>query len=149
MTKWHLKVTDLFEQIYVDLLESVEKLSLERPDSYKSHFRTRLLAGIYYAITIDVPADPMAQKFYLGNTLPQKYTNWRRVKKKLLPRYRLFFQYSSANSKIIYGWVNNEHTLRSSNSRTDVYKTFRKMLDNGEILNDFDALDRDAKSFEG
>ncbi len=60
--------------------------------------------------------------------------NWRRVKKGLPQRYRLFFMFASNPlAVVIYAWLNDEDTLRKEGSRTDVYEVFKRMLERGDV----------------
>ncbi|HET7159325.1 MAG TPA: type II toxin-antitoxin system YhaV family toxin, partial [Burkholderiales bacterium] len=69
------------------------------------------------------------------------YTNWRRVKKGLPERYRLFFRFASRPVKlIVYVWFNDEDTLRKAGSRTDVYEVFKRMLMRGKVPESIPAL---------
>ena len=88
-----------------------------------------------------VPANPDAPEFRLGKTLGPENTHWRRVKKGMPDRYRLFFRFASSPVKVIvYVWFNDEDTLRKAGSKTDVYQTFRRMLSRGVIPRDIDEL---------
>ena len=112
----------------------------------KAHPRTRLLASVYKAITERVPASPDHADFRLGKTLGRDYGNWRRVKKGLPERYRLFFRFASKPVKlIVYVWFNDEDTLRKAGSKTDVYETFRRMLARGEVPDSIDHLLRESR----
>jgi toxin YhaV len=93
------------------------RTAIERHTLYVAVFserstKTRLLASIYQAITQTVPANPQHADF----------------------RFRLFFRFASAPVKlIVYVWFNDEYTLRKAGSKTDVYETFRRMLQRGEV----------------
>lgn len=132
--------------VALDALEAeVTTLAAEHPASYKTHPRTRLLASVYKAITERVPASPDHPDFRLGKSLGRDYGNWRRVKKGLPERYRLFFRFTSKPVKlIVYVWFNDEDTLRKAGSRTDVYETFRRMLARGEVPDSIDHLLRES-----
>ena len=64
-----------------------------------------------------------------GNTLGATYRHWRRAKAG--KRFRLFFRYDSKAKIIVFAWVNDERTLRSSGSKSDPYAVFEKMLARG------------------
>ena len=103
--------------------------------------KTHLLASIYHAITQLVPSNPDAPEFRLGKALGNDHTHWRRVKKGMPDRYRLFFRFSSAPVKVIvYVWFNDEYTLRKAGSKTDVYAAFKRMLARGVVPSDIGAL---------
>jgi hypothetical protein len=102
----------------------------------------RLLSGATITIsgrgctraTQMVPANPDHPDFRLGKTLGAQYTNWRRVKKGMPDRYRLFFRFASKPIKlIVYVWFNDDDTLRKAGSKTDVYEVFKRMLSRGQV----------------
>ena len=130
----------------LDELEAVvSKLAADDPAGYKTHPKTKLLASVYRAITELVPANPDAPDFRLGKTLGADNTNWRRVKKGLPDRYRLFFRFALSPVKVIvHVWFNDEDTLRKAGSKTDVYETFKRMLARGAVPGRIDDLLREA-----
>ena len=87
-----------------------------------------------------VPADPNHADFRLGKTLGDQYTAFRRVKKGMPDRYRLFFRFASETASIIYIWLNNENTLRKEGSKTDVYVVFKKLLERGTVPIDISEM---------
>jgi len=112
----------------------VTQLAREKPQTYKTHPKTKLLASVYKAITDTVPSNPDAPEFRLGKTLGTQNTHWRRVKKGLPERYRLFFRFASSPTKVIvYVWFNDEDSLRKAGAKTDVYETFQSMLARGVV----------------
>ena len=131
---WTLYYYRVFKAALDELEATVTKLARDDPKGYKAHPKTRLLASVYRAITELVPSDPDAADFRLGKTLGPGNTNWRRVKKGMPDRYRLFFRFASSPVKlIVYVWFNDEDTLRKAGSKTDVYETFKRMLGRGEV----------------
>ncbi len=130
----------------LDELEAVvSKLAANDPAGYKTHPKTKLLASVYRAITVLVPANPDAPDFRLGKILGSDNTNWRRVKKGMPDRYRLFSRFASSPvNVIVYVWFNDEDTLRKSGSKTDVYDAFKRMLARGEVPGGIDDLLREA-----
>ena len=77
----------------------------------------------------------------LGKTLGKEYANWRRVKKGMPDRYRLFFRFASNPVQlIVYVWFNDEDTLRKAGAKTDVYETFKRMLMRGEVPSSINVL---------
>lgn len=98
-------------------------------------------------MTQTVPANPDHPDFRVGKTLGPGYANWRRVKKGMPGRYRLFFRFASRPVKaIVYVWFNDEHTLRKAGSKTDVYEAFRRMLARGEVPDGVDALLKESRN---
>ena len=131
---WTLYYYRVFKAALDELEATVTKLARDNPKGYKVHPKTKLLASVYRAITELVPADPDAADFRLGKTLGPGNTNWRRIKKGMPDRYRLFFRFASSPVKlIVYVWFNDEDTLRKAGSKTDVYETFKRMLSRGDV----------------
>lgn len=143
---WRLYYYRTFETALDELEAVVTKLAADDPAGYKTHPKAKLLASVYRAITQLVPADPDAPQFRLGKTLGPANTHWRRVKKGMPDRYRLFFRFASSPVKVIvYVWFNDEDTLRKAGSKSDVYETFRRMLARGEVPGDIEDLLRQAR----
>ena len=131
---WQLFYFRVFKAALDELESQVAELAARDPKGYKKHPKTRLLASVYKAILRTVPANPDHADFRLGKALGAAYGNWRRVKKGMPDRYRLFFRFASTRVKlIVYVWFNDEDTLRKAGSRTDVYEAFRRMLSRGEV----------------
>ena len=138
---WSLYYYSTFKAALDELEAVVTKLAADDPAGYKTHPKTKLLASVYRAITQLVPANPDAPDFRLGKTLGSENTHWRRVKKGMPDRYRLFFRFASNPVKVIvYVWFNDEDTLRKSGSKTDVYETFKRMLARGAVPKDIGEL---------
>lgn len=138
---WQLYYFRAFAAALGELESQVAALAASDPLGYIAHPRTRLLASVYNAITERVPANPDHPGFRLGKTLGKDYGNWRRVKKGLPERYRLFFRFASKPVKlIVYVWFNDEDTLRKAGSKSDVYETFRRMLERGDVPQGIDHL---------
>lgn len=138
---WRLFYFRAFKAALDELETQVADLAVRDPKGYKGHPKTRLLASLYKAILQTVPANPDHPDFRLGKTLGAAYANWRRVKKGMPDRYRLFFRFASSPVKlIVYVWFNDEHTLRKAGSRTDVYAAFRRMLMRGKVPESISAL---------
>ena len=142
---WSLYYYRTFKAVLDELEAVVSKLAADDPASYETHPKTKLLASVYRAITQLVPGNPDAPDFRLGKTLGADNTNWRRVKKGMPDRYRLFFRFASSPVKVIvYVWFNDEDTLRKAGSKTDVYEAFKRMLARGEVPGGIDDLLREA-----
>lgn len=138
---WQLFYLKPFKTALDELEQTVETLAKRDPTGYKSHPKTPLLASVYKVITHTVPANPDHADLRLGETLGAEYGNWRRVKKGMLDRYRLFLRFASNPVKlIVYVWFNDEYTLRKAGSKTDVYEAFRRMLVRGEVPTSIRAL---------
>lgn len=142
---WRLYYYRLFKAVLDELEAVVNRLAADDPEGYRAHPKTKLLASVYRAVTQLVPANPDAPGFRLGKTLGPEHTHWRRVKKGMPDRYRLFFRFASSPVKVIvYVWFNDENTLRKAGSKTDVYEAFKRMLSRGLVPGDIHALLREA-----
>ena len=142
---WKLHYFRPFAAALDELEAQVTELARRDPAGYKSHPKTRLLASLHKAITQAVPAGPDHPAFRLGKALGSEYANWRRVRKGMPDRYRLFFRFASRPAKIVvYVWFNDEDTLRKAGSKTDVYQAFRRMLARGEVPDRIEALLKDS-----
>jgi toxin YhaV len=131
---WGLYYSRIFKAALDELEAVVAQLAQDDPRGYKTHPKTKLLASVYKAITQVVPDNPDGHECRLGKTLGVDNTNWRRVKKCMPDPYRLFFRFASSPvNVIVYVWVNDENTLREAGSKTDVYKTFKRMLARGVV----------------
>jgi toxin YhaV len=131
---WSLYYHRVFKAALDELEAVVTKLAAADPAGYRAHPKTKLLASVYNAITKLVPANPDAPDFRLGKTLVAQNTHWRRVKKGMPDRYRLFFRFASNPVKVIvYVWFDDEDTLRKAGAKTDVYETFKRMLARGWV----------------
>ena len=143
---WRLYYCRVFKAALDELERVVSKLAANDPEGYRTHPETKLLASVYRAITQLVTANPDAPEFRLGKSLGTGNTHWRRVKKSMPDRYRLFFRSASDPVKVIvYVWFNDENSLRKAGSKTDVYEAFKRLLARGVVPNDIDALLREAR----
>lgn len=142
---WRLYRHRLFAERINKLEQAVAALSASDPAGYKQHPKTKLLASVFKAINETVPANPADPVFRLGHTLGEGYAHWRRVKKGMPQRYRLFFRFvSSPLPLIVFVWLNDEDTLRKEGARTDVYLRFRAMLERGEVPATIEDLIRES-----
>lgn len=141
---WQIFKLRAFQAALNELEGFVAQLAQRDPSTYKTHPKTKLLASIFKAISQTVPANPAAPEFRLGKTLgtaASTNAHWRRVKKGLPSRYRMFFRCASSPVKpIVYVWFNDEDTLRKAGSKTDVYETFGRMLAKGIVPQSIDEL---------
>jgi len=138
---WRLYYHRIFKAALDELEAVVTQLAAAVPAGYKSHPKTKLLASVYRAIMQLVPANPDAPDFRLGKTLGSGNTHWRRVKKGMPDRYRLFFRFASNPVKVIvYVWFNDEDTLRKAGAKTDVYQTFQRTLASGRVPSSIEEL---------
>lgn len=143
---WQLYYYRTFAAALDELETEVAALAASDPRGYKAHPRTRLLASVCKAITEHVPANRDDPDVRLGKTLGSAYGNWWRVKKGLPDRDRLLFCFASKPIELIaYVRLNGEDTLRKAGSKTDVYKTFRRMLARGQVPDSINHLLRESR----
>ena len=100
---------------------------------------TKLLAHLWSLIAEEIPQDPGSGRYRQGRTLGKEHKHWYRGKTGN-GRYRLFFRYASDSKTIVYGWVNDEQTLRTYGSSTDAYSVCRQRLAQGKPPDDWDTL---------
>nr|WP_288357292.1 type II toxin-antitoxin system YhaV family toxin [uncultured Pseudomonas sp.] len=137
---WAIYSHSLFVQRLDDLVTEVERLAASDPDDYHHHPIAKLLEAVDHQITHCVPSDP-THKDFLVSTLGKDMGHWRRVKKALPQRYRLFFQFrSSAPKTIIYAWLNDQSSLRRKGDRADVYEVFKRMVKGSRMPNSYEDL---------
>jgi toxin YhaV len=126
------------------LIRTVEALEKRQPEGYRNHPKAKLLKRVMDLILVEIPRDPNAAEFQLGNTLGPAYRHWRRAK--FLGRFRLFFRFSTAHRAIVYAWVNDETTLRKAGARSDPYAVFTRRLREGNPPDSWDTLLREAEA---
>ena len=139
---WTILVHPLFLDQLESLTEEVEQLKLKKPESYGKKKATKLLANINKLAFQVIPQDPTLSDYRQGDTLGKNYKHWFRGK--FNQQYRLFFRFDSQSKIIIYAWVNDGDTLRAYGSKTDAYKVFANMLDDGDPPDDWDQLLKEA-----
>jgi toxin YhaV len=140
---WQLYAHPAFGDAFAELSDAVQKLKQEQPGTFSAHPKAKLLKRILDLILDEIPRDPNAAEFQLGNTLGPGHRHWRRAK--FLGRFRLFFRFSSVHKAIVYAWVNDETTLRKAGSQTDPYAIFNKRLREGNPPDDWDDLFHEAE----
>ena len=147
---WRLYAFEPFAERLAALKDEVARQRAKDPDGYRHHPASVLLASVYNAITEAVPANPDHSDFRVGHALGAGYARWRRVKRGLPARYRLFYRFSTKPVRIIvYAWLNDEASLRKAGAKTDVYAVFRKMLARGEVPSDIAELKARSVDFGG
>jgi toxin YhaV len=135
---WKLFYYSAFQVSLDSLIKEVQRLKEEQTDTFQHHPKTKLLKRILELVEKEIPTNPGAKEYALGNTLGNSYRHWRRAK--FLGRFRLFFRYSSDEKIIIYTWVSDRNTLRKAGSKTDPYAVFRKLLMAGDPPDNWKTL---------
>ena len=135
---WTLFAHPLFLDQVAELVDKVTALRAADPAGYRSKNATKRLAAINKLIFAEIPSDPADPKFRQGNTLGDEHRHWFRAK--FFQQYRLFFRFHAESRIIIFAWVNDDSTLRACDSRTDAYRVFKGMLEDGNPPGDWKAL---------
>jgi toxin YhaV len=135
--------TLLFHECLSGQLQTLEtavaRARTQDPEGFESNANFKLFNALSHLILETVPSDPNREEYRQGNTMGAAFRHWRRAK--IGRRFRLFFRFDSKAKIIIYAWVNDEHPLRSSGSRSDPYAVFqRRMLARGCPPDDWAAL---------
>ena len=141
---WHLLWHQCLNEQMQRLQTAAERVKVQDPAGYESNANVRLFNALSRLMLETVPSDPHRAEYRLGNTMGAAFRHWRRAK--IGRRFRLFFRFDSATKIIIFAWVNDDHTLRSSGSKNDPYVVFQKMLERGHPPNDWAALLAAARS---
>lgn len=126
------------------MIKQVEALRQKDPVGYLRKNTCRRLAAIAKLAFEVIPQDPGRIEYRQGNTLGEAHKHWFRAK--FFQQYRLFFRYHAESKIIVYAWVNDEDTKRTSESSEDAYRVFHKMLGNGHPPDDWQTLLNEAKA---
>ena len=135
---WLLLAHPHFEDQWAKLSNEVRRLAAKDPVGYRSHQKTKKLATREKLMFEVIPQDPGNRLWLQGSSLGEENRAWKRAK--FGQQYRLFFRFDSAAKIIIYGWINDEKTLRARQSKTDAYLIFQKMLESGNPPTSWDEL---------
>ena len=135
---WLILAHPLFLDALEHLTDEVEQLRARDPLGYVQKRATKRLAAIRKLAFEAIPMDPANRAFRQGSTLGAEHSHWCRAK--FFQQYRLFFRYHSVAKIIVLAWVNDDSTLRAYESDSDAYRTFRKMLDEGNPPTTWDEL---------
>lgn len=139
---WWLLSWPAFQEQFDRLIGEVERLRDRDAEGYRQHPKAKLLATTLRIITLDVPREPGHSDFRQGGKLGSEYTGWFRAK--FHRRFRIFYRYDSRRKAIIYGWMNDESSMRKEGDRNDPYSIFRRMLERGKPPTSFDDLLRES-----
>lgn len=136
---WMIFTHPLLMDQWEKLLNQVEKLRQQNPADWASSPQAKLAEALRSLVLKIIPEDPSRAEYRQGNTLGEDRKHWFRAKFGN-GRFRLFFRYHSKEKIIVFAWVNDEKSLRTYGSKTDAYAVFRKMLNNGNPPDDWNAL---------
>ena len=135
---WRLLFYTEFSRQRGRLKEAAERARRRNPQGFQANANVKLLRAVDRAVSEVIPQDPSRAEYRQGNTLGRDHRYWRRAK--IGRRFRLFFRYDAKARVIVYAWMNDEGTLRSSGSRTDPYAVFARMLAQGNPPDDWASL---------
>ena len=132
----------LFHECIVAQLQKLhaaaERARRNDPKGFEGNANVKLFRTLSQLILETVPGNPGRDEYRQGNTLGPAHRHWRRAKTGR--RFRLFFRYDSRSKTIVFAWVNDEQTLRSTGSKSDPYAVFAKMLEKGNPPDDWEQL---------
>ena len=114
------------------------------PAGFESNANVKLFNALSKLMLDTVPGDPNREEYRQGNTMGAAFRHWRRAK--IGRRFRLFFRFDSKAKIIIFAWVNDENTLRSSVSKRDPYAVFQRMLERGNPPDEWATLASASKT---
>lgn len=135
---WNLLFHECLSEQLQRLYAAVERAQAQDPAGFESNANVKLFNALSKLMFETVPSDPNREEYRQGNTMGATFRHWRRAK--VGRRFRLFFRFDSKTKIIIFAWVNDEKTLRSSGSKSDPYAVFQKMLERGHPPDDWTAL---------
>ena len=134
--------TLLFHACLIEQLQKLDaavvRAKAQDPNGFESNANVKLFAALSKLIFEVVPSDPHREEYRQGNRMGTAFRHWRRAK--MDRRFRLFFRFDSKTRIIIFAWVNDENTLRSSGGKSDPYVVFQRMLERGHPPDDWTAL---------
>lgn len=140
---WNLLFHECLSEQLQKLHVAAERAQQQDPQGCHLNANVRLFAALSKLIFDSVPSDPNREEYRQGNTMGAEFRHWRRAK--IGRRFRLFFRFDSKTRIIIFAWVNDENTLRSSGSKNDPYAVFQRMLQRGHPPDDWAALMAESK----
>jgi toxin YhaV len=135
---WTILAHPLFLGAIEGLIQAVEAEREVQPDAPLSG-NAKLLAHLIDLAFEKIPRDPGNPAYRHGGTLGENRKHWFRAKTGN-GRYRLFYRFQTSARIIVYAWVNDENSLRTYGSRSDAYRVFAGMLEDGNPPDDWDAL---------
>ncbi|MEO5793842.1 MAG: type II toxin-antitoxin system YhaV family toxin [Rhodoferax sp.] len=135
---WNLLFHDCLIAQLQKLQAAAQRAQAQDPTGFTSNANFKLFLALSQLMLETVPSDPNREEYRQGNTMGPAFRHWRRAK--IGRRFRLFFRFDFKTKVIIFAWVNDENTLRSSGSKSDPYAVFQKMLQRGDPPDDWTAL---------
>ena len=134
--------TLLFHDCLIDQLRkfhhAVRRALRSDPTGFASNANLKLFHALSQLMLEVIPQDPSRNAYRQGTRQGRRHRHWRRAR--IGRRFRLFFHYDTRTKVIVYAWVNDQSTLRSSGSRTDPDTVFAGMLARGQPPDDWVSL---------
>jgi len=140
---WTIYAHPFFLDQLENLIQAVEQIKAKDPEGYKKKNATKRLYAIKKLAFENIPQNPTLDKYRQDDTLGDQYKHW--FRDKFYQQYRLFFRYHKEAQIIIYAWINDQKILRAYGSKTDAYKMFSDMLDDGNPPDDWNELMKAAQ----
>ena len=141
---WTVFAHGCFLNQYELLQAQVSALKLRHPELWMQKNAAKRLATVTHLVLEEILQDPTRDSYRQGKTLGSANKHWFRAK--FYQQYRLFFRYHLKGKTIIFGWFNDEKTKRAYDSRTDAYRVFQGILENGNPPNNWLALLSEAQA---
>ena len=135
---WRLLFQDTLVEQLEKLKQGRDRARRKDPAGFASNANVKLLRAASRMMSEVIPQDPSRAEYRQGNTLGPGHRHWRRAR--IGRRFRLFFRYDARAKVIVYAWINDQRTLRSSGSKSDPYTVFARMLAQGSPPNDWASL---------
>jgi toxin YhaV len=135
---WNLLFHECLSEQLQKLHVASERAQQQYPQRFESSANVRLFAALSKLIFDAVPSDPNREEYRQGNTMGAAFRQWRRTN--IGRRFRLFFRFDSKTRIVIFAWVNDENTLRSSGSKSDPSNVFQHKLERGHPPDDWASL---------
>ena len=135
---WNLLFHECLIEQLRELQVASQRAQAQDPEGFESNANFKLFNALSQLILETVPREPNRDDYRQGNTMGPGFRHWRRAK--IGRRFRLFFRFDSKTKIIVFAWVNDESTLRSSGSNSDAYAVLQKMLQRDLPPDDWDAL---------
>lgn len=125
------------------LLDQVETFKEKDPQNFGKKNATKRLVAIAKLAFDVIPQDPTLPAYRQGDALGNDHKHWFRAK--FFQQYRLFFRFDLSSKIIVFAWVNDEKNKRAYGSKTDAYRVFEKMINNGHPPDDWASLLKEAE----
>lgn len=143
----------LFARRYAQLEDRLLYLAQKDPEGYVRHEEVKFFKRVRNAMNVCLE-DPSRKEYEMGDLLARQQHNgkslgkghghWRRIKKDMPSRYRLFFVFSLAACEVIFAWLNDEDSLRRAGHKKDVYAVFARLVASGKIPGLYSALKKES-----